>query len=119
MPIGTFWNRIGLHKAKHPHKAGLTPGAPIAPPCHKQTKQAPRFAFSFHRDHGTRQFTKTELTDIPGIGEKIAGKLLTHFGSVKKIEAATLAEIAEVIGMAKATAVRNFFNQKTDAHEDV
>ncbi|MFM8362805.1 MAG: excinuclease ABC subunit UvrC [Haliscomenobacter sp.] len=77
-----------------------------------------RFAISFHRDQRSRHFTKTELTDIPGIGEKIAGKLLTHFGSVKKIAAATLAEIAEVIGMAKATAVRNFFNQKTDAHED-
>jgi excinuclease ABC subunit C len=81
--------------------------------------EAHRFAISFHRDQRSRHFTKTELTDIPGIGEKIAGKLLTHFGSVKKIAAATLAEIAEVIGMAKATAVRNFFNQKTDAHEDV
>ena len=80
--------------------------------------EAHRFAISFHRDQRSRHFTKTELTDIPGIGEKIAGKLLTHFGSVKKIAAATLAEIAEVIGMAKATAVRNFFNQKTDAHED-
>ena len=81
--------------------------------------EAHRFAISFHRDQRSRHFTKTELTDIPGIGEKMAGKLLTHFGSVKKIAAATLAEIAEVIGMAKATAVRNFFNQKTDAHEDV
>lgn len=80
--------------------------------------EAHRFAISFHRDQRSRHFTKTELTDIPGIGEKMAGKLLTHFGSVKKIAAATLAEIAEVIGMAKATAVRNFFNQKTDAHED-
>lgn len=81
--------------------------------------EAHRFAISFHRDQRSRHFTKTELTDIPGIGEKIAGKLLTHFGSVKKIETATLAEIAEVIGTAKANVVRNFFNQKTDAHENV
>jgi excinuclease ABC subunit C len=80
--------------------------------------EAHRFAISFHRDQRSRHFTKTELTDIPGIGEKIAGKLLTHFGSVKKIETATLAEIAEAIGMAKATVVRNFFNQKTNSHED-
>ena len=51
--------------------------------------EAHRFAISFHRDQRSRHFTKTELTDIPGIGEKIAGKLLTHFGSVKKIAAAT------------------------------
>jgi len=81
--------------------------------------EAHRFAISFHRDQRSRHFTKTELTDIPGIGEKIAGKLLTHFGSVKKIETATLAEIAEVIGTAKANVVRNFFNQKTDTHESV
>ena len=81
--------------------------------------EAHRFAISFHRDQRSRHFTKTELTDIPGIGEKIAGKLLTHFGSVKKIETATLAEIAEVIGTAKANVVRNFFNQKTDTHENV
>ncbi|MFM8362171.1 MAG: helix-hairpin-helix domain-containing protein, partial [Haliscomenobacter sp.] len=81
--------------------------------------EAHRFAISFHHDQRSRHFPQTELNDIPGIGEKIAGKLLTHFGSVKKIAAATLAEVAEVIGTAKATAVRNFFNQKTEAHEDV
>ncbi len=71
--------------------------------------EAHRFAITFHRDQRSKNFTKTALTDIPNIGEKTAQKLLAHFGSVKKLEAATLTEIAKVVGQAKAKVVRTYF----------
>ena len=71
--------------------------------------EAHRFAITFHRDQRSKHFTKTALTDIPNIGEKTAQKLLAYFGSVKKLEAATLTEIAAVVGQAKAKVVRAYF----------
>lgn len=74
--------------------------------------EAHRFAITFHRDQRSRNFTKTALTDIANIGEKTAQKLLIHFGSVKKIETATLAELAQIIGTAKAKIVLDFFQKE-------
>jgi excinuclease ABC subunit C len=71
--------------------------------------EAHRFAITFHRDQRSKNFAKSALTDIPNIGEKTAQKLLAHFGSVKKLEAATLTEIAAVVGQAKAKVVRAYF----------
>lgn len=72
--------------------------------------EAHRFAITFHRNQRSRDFTKTELTEIPGIGEKTAKKLLSHFGSVKKIKEATAAEVAEVVGMGAAKKVKGYFS---------
>ncbi|WP_367388934.1 excinuclease ABC subunit UvrC [Lewinella sp. LCG006] len=64
--------------------------------------EAHRFAITFHRDKRSQNFTKSGLTNIPGIGEKTAEKLLTHFGSLKKIQEARASEIADVTNMSVA-----------------
>lgn len=74
--------------------------------------EAHRFAITFHRDQRSRAFLGTELTDIPGIGEKTADKLLTHFGSVKKLRNATAAQIAEVSNLNVAKKVLDYFEDK-------
>jgi len=71
--------------------------------------EAHRFAITFHRDLRSKEFTSTEVTNIPGVGEKTAQKLLSHFGSVKKLREALISEIAEVVGMAKAKVVKAYF----------
>ncbi len=77
--------------------------------------EAHRFAISFHRDLRSKNFLGTELTDIPGIGEKTAQKLLQHFGSVKKLRAASFAEIATIAGDAIAKKVQGYFaDDKTE-----
>ena len=73
--------------------------------------EAHRFAITFHRDQRSRHFLGTELTGIPGIGEKTAEKLLTHFGSVKKIREALISELSEVVGMSAAKKVRAYFEE--------
>ena len=74
--------------------------------------EAHRFAITFHRDQRSRNFTKTELTDIPGIGEKTAEKLLRHFGSVKKIREALVTDLSPVIGPEGAKRVVGYFQGK-------
>lgn len=73
--------------------------------------EAHRFGITHHRNKRSKGTIKTELNDIPGIGTTIATKLLMHFKSVKQLKLATQAQIAEVIGNAKAQLVHDFFNK--------
>jgi len=82
--------------------------------------EAHRFAITFHRDQRSRNFLGTELTAIPGIGEKTAEKLLSHFGSVKKLRGATVAQIAEASSMNVAKKIRAHFDgSQQDAQPDL
>ena len=78
--------------------------------------EAHRFAITFHRNQRSKDFTKTELEDIPGIGTKTADKLLKHFGSVKKMREAGADEIEKAIGKGAAAKVARYF-QAEEAEE--
>lgn len=71
--------------------------------------EAHRFAITFHRDQRSRNFTKTALTDIPGIGTKTAEVLLKEFGSVKKVMAASNEELLIHIGKSNLAKIRSYF----------
>jgi excinuclease ABC subunit C len=64
--------------------------------------EAHRFAITFHRNTRSKNFAVTELTQIKGVGEKTAEKLLKHFGSVKKLKSASMEELEKVAGKAVA-----------------
>ena len=61
--------------------------------------EAHRFAISFHRQRRSKSMTVSALDEIPGLGEVKRKALLKKFGSVKKIRAATTAEIEQVEGI--------------------
>lgn len=73
--------------------------------------EAHRFANTFHRDRRKRATLRSSLDDIPGIGQKRRRALLRHFGSLKAIKQAGLAELAAAPGMGRkaAEAVHRFF----------
>ena len=74
--------------------------------------EAHRFGITHHRSRRSRGIIKTELSEIKGIGENTAQKLLTEFKSVKEISNATLLQLQEVVGKSKAEVIFNFFNSK-------
>ncbi|KPV60189.1 excinuclease ABC subunit C [Paenibacillus sp. A3] len=51
-----------------------------------------RFAITFHRETRAKSMTVSQLDAIPGIGEKRRKALLKHFGSLKKIKEAEVAD---------------------------
>jgi excinuclease ABC subunit C len=64
--------------------------------------EAHRFAITFHRQVRSKKALNSQLTEIEGIGELTAQKLLKEFKSVKKIRLASEEAIAAVIGATKA-----------------
>ena len=74
--------------------------------------EAHRFAITFHRNQRSKDFTTTEITLIPGIGEKTAEKLLKHFKSVKKLKNATTEEMEVVIGKSATKKIKGYFKGK-------
>ena len=75
--------------------------------------EAHRFGITHHRSKRDKGTLKTELTEIKGISTSTAQKLLSHFKSVKKISEANEAELAEIIGKAKAKIVSaHYLNKK-------
>ncbi len=68
--------------------------------------EAHRFAITFHRELRARKRLRSVLDDIPGIGPGKRRALLTAFGSVKRLRAASLDEIAGVAGVGPVLAAK-------------
>lgn len=64
--------------------------------------EAHRFGITHHRNKRSKAAIQSQLLTIKGIGEKTQTTLMKHFKTVSKIKAASLEEIENVIGKAKA-----------------
>jgi len=63
-----------------------------------------RFAVDYHRGVRGKKVTKSELDEIPGIGEKRRRALLLKYGGIEAIRTATAEELTAVPGMNRAAA---------------
>ncbi|MGC1455611.1 MAG: excinuclease ABC subunit UvrC [Nitrospirota bacterium] len=74
--------------------------------------EAHRFAITYHRKLREKRAIKSELDDIPGIGDARKKALLRHFGSLEKIKQSATDELAAVKGMSKKAAegIANYFS---------
>ena len=77
--------------------------------------EAHRFGITFHRNQRSRDFLKTELTEIPGIGKKTSEKLLAHFGSLARVRGADPEEVVKLVGKAAAGKVAGYFSETVDS----
>lgn len=82
--------------------------------------EAHRFAISYHRDLRSKRTLQTELTNVEGIGEKKAQKLLIELGSVENIKKATLEDLEKVVGKLAAKRIHEFFaTTPTEVEEEI
>lgn len=70
-----------------------------------------RYAIQFHRDKRSKHALHSELDDIKGIGPTTRDALLKAFKSLKRIRDASVEELTEVIGAAKAKLIAEHFNK--------
>ena len=68
----------------------------------KMRDEAHRFGLKHHRGRRIRETLVSELTDVKGISDKSAEKLLHRFKSIARIRETPEEEIAGVVGKAKA-----------------
>ncbi|MFI0709176.1 excinuclease ABC subunit UvrC [Streptomyces inhibens] len=66
--------------------------------------EAHRFAISYQRSKRTKRLKASPLDAVAGLGDTRRQALLKHFGSLKKLRAATIDEICEVPGVGRKTA---------------
>jgi excinuclease ABC subunit C len=76
--------------------------------------EAHRFGITHHRNKRSRETFTTELSEISGVSDKTAEKLLVALKSVRNIREATLEELEAVIGKAKARLVYDYFKSLHD-----
>jgi len=60
--------------------------------------EAHRFANTYNADLRSRKIRESVLDDLPGLGPARRAALLIHFGSIERLRAATLEQIAEAPG---------------------
>jgi excinuclease ABC subunit C len=66
--------------------------------------EAHRRAIQYHRRLRSRGYTSSELDQIPGIGPKKKGLLLSHFGDVATICSAKIQDLVAVPGISQPLA---------------
>lgn len=72
--------------------------------------EAHRFGITHHRNKRSKEFIKSELLSIEGIGPTTSEALLKSFKSVENIKAASIQDLANEIGASKADIIFKYFN---------
>lgn len=88
-----------------PVTIGIKQGTPLFHLLENIQNEVHRFAITFHRDKRSKSQTASALDNIKGIGEKRKAALLKAFKSVPRIRAASLEDIAAVVGESAAKKV--------------
>ncbi|MGM9871115.1 MAG: excinuclease ABC subunit UvrC [Muribaculaceae bacterium] len=79
--------------------------------------EAHRFGITHHRNRRSKSQIASELDGIKGIGEKTATLLLRNFKSVKRLREASEADIAALIGPAKAHLLKTALATTANAND--
>ena len=74
--------------------------------------EAHRFGITFHRNLRSKAAIHSALRDIKGVGEKTEQRLLLHYGSVARIAAAPLEDLAAQVGADLAMRIHDYLNSE-------
>ena len=69
--------------------------------------EAHRFGINHHRNQRSKDALYTSLDNITGIGPKTIQKLISHFGSVKRVMEADEKDLISLVGVKKTKLLRN------------
>ena len=93
----------------------LEPRSPVLYYLQRLRDEAHRFAIGTHRGKRAKSMVHSQLDELPGIGPKRKRALLHHFGSVRAIGQAALADLQAVAGISRGVAQRIYDHFNTGA----
>jgi excinuclease ABC subunit C len=107
---GTKRERVFLPNVKDPIL--LAPGDPALLLLQRVRDESHRFAIAYHRELSRKTQLRSILDELPGIGPVKRRSLLRHLGSLERIKAASVEELAAVpkLGAADAALIHRFFH---------
>ena len=73
--------------------------------------EAHRFAINYHKDLRSKNFLKSGIESIRGIGEKTRLKLINKFGSIAGIKKANKKDIEDTIGQKKTADILRYLEE--------
>lgn len=88
-------------------------GEPLKVICHIRD-EAHRFGITFHRQQRDKSFIDSELSHIPGIGDKSLTTLLRHFKTVRAVREASMEQLTEIVGAKRAKAILTYFGDSEE-----
>ena len=86
----------------------LDPHSPVLHLIQQVRDESHRFAVRHHRQRRDSRQLRSELRDIPGVGEKTALKLLETFASLEEIRSAPEEELLKIVNRRQATRLREY-----------
>ncbi|MFZ4985531.1 MAG: excinuclease ABC subunit UvrC, partial [Blastocatellia bacterium] len=87
----------------------LAPTEPVLRLMQRIRDETHRYAVAYHRHRRAMRDFASELTAIPGVGEKLKDRLLRNFGSLKRVAEATIEELRPFVGQRQAERIVEHF----------
>lgn len=101
----------GAHSKNLSGGMSVSPYADITKLFQRIRDESHRFAVSYHSVLKQKKQTASVLEDIPGIGPETRKKLIRTFGSVRGMSSKDIADIAAVVGKAKAERIHAYLQR--------
>ena len=76
--------------------------------------EAHRFGIMFHRNKRSKSAIQSELEEIPNVGKQTITTLLRKFKSAKRVREASVEELEEVVGKARAKQIVDYYQPKNN-----
>ena len=102
-----------LVKGREDEPVVLEQTSPVLRLIQKIRDETHRYAVAYHRHRRAMRDFSSELTSIPGVGEKLKDRLLRNFGSLKRVSEASLEELRPFVGQRQAERIIEHFKEKS------
>ena len=99
-----------VYKVGDPYPMFIDRNSPALKVLQHIRDEAHRFGITFHRNLRSKAQVESVLRTIKGVGDKTEQRLLLRFGSVARIAAASVEDIAELVGRPLAERIHETLN---------
>jgi excinuclease ABC subunit C len=111
--IGLAKQMEEIYRVDGPEPLRLERSSPALHLIQRLRDEAHRFANAYHQKLRKRRIQESVLDEVAGLGDKRKVTLLKHFGSMQRLRAASVTEIATVAGVGPklAATVKEFLER--------